>query len=59
MNNPATMEKMAQMRLWGIQRALRGVLEGGISDQVHRLMSSSVTWSMRSGTSGTTAGWHL
>lgn len=31
MNNPATMEKMAQMRLWGMQRALRGVLEGGIS----------------------------
>ena len=31
MNNPTTMEKMAQMRLWGMQRALRGVLEGGIS----------------------------
>lgn len=31
MNNQATMEKMAQMRLWGMQRALRGVLDGGIS----------------------------
>ena len=31
MNNQATMEKMTQMRLWGMQRALRGVLDGGIS----------------------------
>ena len=30
MNNQATQEKLTQMRLWGMQRAFRGVLEGGI-----------------------------
>ena len=56
MNNQATQEKLTQMRLWGMQRAFRGVLEGGIGAK-YTADDSSAIWSMRSGMSATTAGW--
>ena len=56
MNNQATQEKLTQMRLWGMQRAFRGVLEGGIGAKytADELIGHLV---VRSGMSATTAGW--
>ena len=48
-DEPATQEKLTQMRLWGMQRAFRGVLEGGIGSTPP--MNSSAIWSMPSGMS--------
>ena len=56
-NNQATLQKLEQMKFYGMARAFTNTMETGVKTSLQPMSSSHISW-MQSGMTGTIANSH-